>query len=289
MTTRLFGMMISDPRLVRPFLTQHQDELRPPTELVCDGFGIGYYQDDRALISAHPRIEEESATYAGIVGDLTSDVVVVHGTLPPEMRVGVGQSFGGGYRAKSTHPFRYRNWMLAHTGEMKALHERAASLRAALPTYLANSLRSDSHSELFLMMFLAALGKVTRLDDPNAPARAIIDTLATLMAEYAPAGTGNSALMISNGRSLVGVSWGAPVSMLSQAKAPAPLIEDPAAAITGRRNESRPGHVADSFKAVAFVSSVTGAAALPAPYERLPDWSMAVVDRGFNVTIQPVV
>ncbi len=266
--SRLFGLMVSDPRRMRAFLAQHAALLTPPTELNCDGYGVGYYQADRALLVTRPRVPGARQTYADVVGNIESDTLIVHGRQP---------TVGNQFAARNTHPFRYKNWMLAHVGTLSKIAGDYAAAEETLPTFLSNNLKGDTDTELLLSLFLARLGEAARIDDPDLTPDEVARCLRETVNAWSSPGESPGVVIASNGRMLVGLCMGWPLYLLVQNRSPEPLPEVEAKPPI---NESTPGR--DSFKGVLLVSTMAKA---PAPYERLPDRSVVVVTRALDVMV----
>jgi len=144
--TRLFGLISNDPHALCCALAFLEPDLDPsPATSAGDGWGIGYFQQGRALLNKHPNAPAGAIDLLGELAGHPSDLVLGHIRLATH----------GPAKLENTHPFRYGQYLFAHIG---GVHELARErLVAGLPAFLSRSLVGDTDSELIFMLVLAAL------------------------------------------------------------------------------------------------------------------------------------
>ncbi len=72
------------------------------------GLGIGYYEDDNAIIQKQPIPAFNGKKFQEIARSITSEMFVSH----------VRYSTQGEKTPENTHPFKYDNWIFAHNGNI---------------------------------------------------------------------------------------------------------------------------------------------------------------------------
>src|ERR1700716_4225613 len=108
---RLFGLIGNRADLAGRVLDVEREALKVPTGLVPAGalsWGIGFYQGGEVLIRRRPNDERNALDLAALAKDLRSDLMIGH----------VRAATVGSIRTENTHPFRYREWLFAHTGSV---------------------------------------------------------------------------------------------------------------------------------------------------------------------------
>jgi predicted glutamine amidotransferase len=126
---------------------------------VIPGWGVGFYQGGEILLKRRPIDDRAVLNVAEMTRDLRADALVAH------VRVGtVGAS-----RTENTHPFRYRQWLFAHTGTIESFSTLRGRLSDSLPQFLQRDVRGETDSELFFHLFLSFLHDAGQLDRPTVP------------------------------------------------------------------------------------------------------------------------
>jgi len=116
----------------------------------------------------------------------------------------------GNLRTENTHPFRYRQWLFAHTGTIDGFSHLRDRLVESVPEFLLRNLRGDTDSELLFHLFLSFLHDAGELVDATiAPAAtraavrstlALVDRLCQEEGSYIPPLN----LLVSDGEQIVG-------------------------------------------------------------------------------------
>jgi predicted glutamine amidotransferase len=121
-------------------------------------WGLGFYQGGEILLKRRPIDDRRELSLGDLVKDLKADVLIAHVRAPTV----------GTLRTENTHPFRYRQWLFAHTGSIPSFDKLGRRIRESLPQFLERDVRGDTDSELVFYMFLSFLQDAGALDRPFA-------------------------------------------------------------------------------------------------------------------------
>lgn len=174
---RLFGLIGNRADLAGRVLELEKDALRVPPGLVEAGplsWGLGFYQGGDVLLRRRPNDERTSVDLAGLAKDIRSDLIVGH----------VRAATVGSIRTENTHPFRYREWLFAHTGSIDSYTKIRGRLVESIPEFLRKNVRGDTDSELLFHVVLSFLHDANRLHDGGADpktVRAALSSTASLV------------------------------------------------------------------------------------------------------------
>jgi glutamine amidotransferase len=125
------------------------------------GWGIGFYERGEPLVRKRPREDRATLDLLGVVAETRSDLIIGH----------VREPTVGDLRSGNTHPFRFRHWLMAHSGTIRRIREIEGTLKDAMPAFLLRSIEGDTDSEIFFHLVLAFLHDARELDKPRiAPA-----------------------------------------------------------------------------------------------------------------------
>jgi glutamine amidotransferase len=207
--SRLFGVRVSDPQLLACALHPHREDLS--TEAVNEnheGWGIGFYQDDRALVKKRPQALKQRIDFAEAAADMKSPALLGHARRPTS----------GVLSFEDTHPFQFRSWLFAHHGMVDGFEERRGALEEQIPDFLRQHLAGTTDSERVFFLFLAALSEATRqrLEDPALKAETVARAAREAIVRVGKSGgrgkEGDTLnFIVTNGRLLVAVSLGRPL------------------------------------------------------------------------------
>lgn len=120
-------------------------------------WGLGFYQAGEILLKRRPIDDRRELPLGDLVKDLRADVLVAHVRTPTV----------GALRTENTHPFRYRQWLFAHTGTIPAFKKLSGRLRDSLPQFLERDIKGDTDSEVLFHLFLSFLHDAGTLDRPD--------------------------------------------------------------------------------------------------------------------------
>ncbi|MGB9600232.1 MAG: class II glutamine amidotransferase, partial [Myxococcota bacterium] len=134
---RLLGVICNNPDRLSCFLYNKKDVYRPDPEMKYDGYGMGYYNDYRALIFKKPLNKQtlDRSCY-DIARDVKSDTLMIH--------IRVAET--GLYKIENTHPFRFRNFIFAHIGSIYNFSNIDTRLYFKLPDFLMRNMQDETDS-----------------------------------------------------------------------------------------------------------------------------------------------
>ncbi|KKL17931.1 hypothetical protein LCGC14_2480610 [marine sediment metagenome] len=104
------------------------------------GWGIGYYKNDNAKVQKQPIPAFESKRFQEIARSIRSEMFVSH----------VRYSTQGELSSENTHPFKYKNWIFAHNGNIDIRDK----LLECLNTKFKNAIKGETDSEVFFYWLL---------------------------------------------------------------------------------------------------------------------------------------
>ena len=166
--SRLVGFIGNRPDLGPRALSAERLVARlPGPDSGGTSWGLGFYQAGEILLKRRPIDDRRELPLGDLVKDLRADVLVAHVRTPTV----------GALRTENTHPFRYRQWLFAHTGTIPAFTRLSGRLRDSLPQFLERDIRGDTDSEVLFHLFLSFLhdaGTLDRLDTSPAQVRAAL-------------------------------------------------------------------------------------------------------------------
>jgi glutamine amidotransferase len=202
---RLFAFLANRPDLGARVLEHEAALINPATSTTPLGWGAGFYQGGEVLLRRRPVDDRPSLPLAQGLSDLRTTTLLGH----------VRVATVGALSTENTHPFRYRQWLFAHTGTIPAYSAMRERLLEAIPQFLRRNVRGDTDSELLFHLFLSFLHDTGRLDhgaatprDTHEALRATLALLDRLCAEEGSAPfSGNIAL--TDGENIVGLHTGA--------------------------------------------------------------------------------
>jgi glutamine amidotransferase len=188
---RLVGFISNRPDLGTHAIEQEARALLVRSKPgISPGWGVGFYQNGEILLKRRPIDDRPEINLADMTKDLRADLLMAH------VRMGTV----GGARTENTHPFRYRQWLFAHTGTIEAFPKLRSRMADSLPQFLQRDVRGDTDSEILFHLFLSFLHDAGQLDRPavepsdaRAALRACISLVDRLCAEE---GIGPSAMNI---------------------------------------------------------------------------------------------
>lgn len=170
---RLFGLIGNRADLAGRVLELERETLMVPEGLVPAGamsWGIGFYQGGEVLLRRRPSDERITLDLARLAKDVRSDLVLGH----------VRAATFGSTRTENTHPFRYREWLFAHTGTIERYEQIKPRLLESIPEFLRKNIRGDTDSEVLFHLVLSFLFDAGRLQDGGrADARTVAGALAS--------------------------------------------------------------------------------------------------------------
>ena len=73
----------------------------------------------------------------------------------------------GTLKAENTHPFRFREWLFAHSGTIERFEDIQGQMLGAMPDFIRRGLGGDTDSECFFHLVLAFLHDWSQLSNPR--------------------------------------------------------------------------------------------------------------------------
>lgn len=194
------ALFTSDPFLVRCELHRVREQFSLGTQ--ADVVGVGAYEDSVVLLRRYgagvPRTDLWDAP--------ETDVVLFH-----SQKATTATSFDD-----NTQPFRLRQWLFAHAGEVDQGDRVRERLLTLLPDFLQRAIRGTTLSETIFALFLAQMRDLGRMEDIALPAplaaQLLLKTARTVeQVSSEVGGTSKSTLNLAatNGRILAAARLGA--------------------------------------------------------------------------------
>ena len=198
---RLFGFVGNRADLGARVLELEGKPLKVVAKGTTLGWGIGFYQSGEVLLRRRPIDERAEIDVAAFAKDLRADVLIGH----------VRAATVGNLRTENTHPFRYRQWLFAHTGTIDGYPTLKSRVSESLPEFLRRNVRGDTDSELLFHLFLSFLHDAGNLGggpvDPSATKAALRATSSLIQRLHAEEGAGDNGmnLLVTDGEHMVAV------------------------------------------------------------------------------------
>lgn len=138
---QLLGAIANDAEHMPSLLYALRNVVRPPPHKEGDVWGVGYYDDDRALIIRKP-------------GDILTSRDFYE--LAPEVKTRVLLSFvkDGTLATQHAPPHRFRRWLFGAVGDLSALVTLEAKIHERLPSFIRTEVGDAGPSEHAFAMFL---------------------------------------------------------------------------------------------------------------------------------------
>lgn len=265
---RLIGYMANRADRLRDAFHQ---ERRAIAGLPVDqrgAWGIGFYQGDEVLHKKQPTPDGEPIHWETIAQNLKTDCAVAH----------LRQATVGGFSVDNTHPFRFRQWLLAHVGTITGFDEVHRTLHAELPDFLQRNIRGSSDSELFFHLILGHLHAQSQLEAALPSSAVMLNAIGRTVARIdeitGSAGAPSTLNMImSNGRAMYALQRGGPFGYVERRGIAEP-IDGP------DEKQGRPGS-----PELHYIMLVSGGHEVPVGYTALADGQLAIFDRDLAVQL----
>jgi predicted glutamine amidotransferase len=263
----LLACMISRPDLLGAALLEEREAIDGSLPVAADGWGAGFYQSGEALHRKLPQPIEGHITWGAVLDGLRSHVTVAH----------VREATIGDRRADNTQPFRMRQWLFAHVGEIAGYDATRARMLESLPDFLRRNIRGQTDSELFFHLTLSFLHDSGQLDAVDVPDAAVVSGLRSAVAltdrysREVGATPGSLTMALTNGRQLYLMRRGSPLCIASRDRLP-------------QRGNEMMGAKAGAHQAARYVMAVSYRGPTPPTgYTALVDSEVVSVDRDLQV------
>ncbi len=250
------------------------------------GWGIGFYQAGEILLRRRPLDDRAVIDLVEVTRGVRSDLLIGHVRLPTI----------GGLRTENTHPFRYRQWMLAQTGTIPHFDQLRERMLDSQPEFLRRNVRGDTDTECFFYLVLSFLHDAGHLaSDQVAPAhvrqalRSAMSLVDRLTQEAgAPAARGD--VLLTDGEHLFAVHRGGDMGLF-RIEGRAELEQ-----LLGDAEPGAAGHASSSFGSASLASLdnarfyvlSSGVAPLDASWERIPEDTLVTLSRTEAPEFEPL-
>lgn len=205
---RLFGYLGTDYSRMQCALHLTGDALNHRVFKDSSGWGLGFYQNDRALYRKKPKTPKGEVKFPKLAADIYSHALVGH----------LRYATIGDVTGENTQPFRYKLWLFEHAGTIYDWDRIRDALMEHVPEYLQRYILGQTDSEVLMYLFLSRLSKAVNLNNPLIPPeeagtalrdtiRQVNDIAAELKIERTP--TAN--IIATNGKTLVASAQGMPM------------------------------------------------------------------------------
>ena len=141
--SRQFAYLGNDASLFELAVATCGETLSHELENPCDGWGIGYFNDDRALVRKRPAQIQGRVNFGELATDLATVAVIGH----------LRWALHGAATPENTQPFRFRNWLFSHCGDASPVPAVRDALIASLPDHQLSNVRGETDSEPALYVF----------------------------------------------------------------------------------------------------------------------------------------
>ena len=204
---QFWGLSISEDSRVECVLRKFESYIERCTSGM-GSFGVGYYSRGELLQTVEPRNAAGTIDITKVIRGVRSDLILMHARTPRREAV----------RREDIHPFRFKDWLFAHNGQIQGFDDIRDKLSGAIPEFIRRNIRGGTDSEYMFHLFLAFLYDAGHLGRPNTDVNHIADaltrTFSTIDEFLSVAGHDPSAasVIVSDGYSLVAAARGIPVA-----------------------------------------------------------------------------
>ncbi|MCG8558080.1 MAG: class II glutamine amidotransferase [Proteobacteria bacterium] len=240
-----------------------------------NGWGLGFYQSGEVLHKKHPQPSDEPIDWIQAIEGVRSHCVIAHARA-----IGTPEC-----RAENTHPFRMRQWLFAHSGDVDRFEVLKPRLLETMPDFIRRNIRGSTDSEHLFHTILSFVHDSGQLDSPDAQdqtvtmaVRSAVRLVDRLTAEVGGE-PGNLNLVITNGRHLYALCRGGPMALLARESEPQPRDAP---------EEAATSDVASLRRGFRYTLLASGLEQAPVGYQTMRQGCMATVDRDFRVNLEPL-
>jgi predicted glutamine amidotransferase len=264
----LLACSISRADLLGDALLEEREAMRVALPSTADGWGAGFYQAGEALHRKLPQPIEGSVDWSAVLDGIRSHIALAH----------VREATVGDRRADNTQPFRMRQWLFAHVGEIAGYAAVREPLLQSLPDFLRRSVRGQTDSELLFLVVLSFLHDAGQLDNVDVPDSVVVGALRGAVAlvdrhsQQVGATPGSLTMALSNGRQLYALRRGSPLCIVQRDR-------------LARRGSVPGATTSDAPLSARYVIVATGPAHEPSMgYRALAEGEVVAIDRDLQVT-----
>jgi glutamine amidotransferase len=258
--------MIDRADLLGEALFEEREALNRALVKGADGCGAGFYQAGEVLHRKRPRPIDGQVEWAGVLDGVRSHLAIAH-----------VRTATTGQGAEDTQPFRMRQWLFAHVGEVTGFDMVRERLAQSLPDFLQRNIRGHSDSELLfhvVLSFLHDAGQLESVDVSNAAVVSALRSSVMLVDRHAKevgAKPGSLTLALTNGRQLFALRRGQALAVVKQERVP-------------HRDSDAPGNGTPTGSMRYVIVASVPNDDTPPGYRALDDGEVVCVDRDLEVS-----
>ena len=136
---RLFAFLANRPDLVAAGARREASVLTETATRAVSGplgWGVGFYQGGEVLLRRRPVDDREVVDVSFAVAEARTDTLIGH----------IRRASVGALTTENAHPFRYRQWLFAHTGTVAGIGAMRERLVDSIPQFLRRNVRGETDS-----------------------------------------------------------------------------------------------------------------------------------------------
>jgi len=210
--SRLFGFFGEVPVNIscehRPE-PQNDNVIENPLAFInSDGWGIGFFRNERSFLFKKPLKKKNAKDFTSISEIISSRVFISHLRF-----ASIGE-----VKEANTQPFRWGNWLFAHSGTIQQFRKVKSRIIRKLPVAYKKHIHGNTDSEYCFYLYLSMLRGEGSIKKGESPLKASVEGLTNFgnvmkdifeEAEIQKDPVMN--LLISNGKYLLAARYGEPL------------------------------------------------------------------------------
>lgn len=274
----LLGLLSTHPEWIPCLLESQGEHLRVEEPPQPGGWGIGSYHQGEVLRRITPLDRSGPLDFRQLAHDVRSRVLVGH----------VRRASVAGPSPENTHPFRFRDWLFAHTGDVPEFERLRERLLQNVPEFLARNIAGQTDSEVLFHVILAHLHELEGLRHPDVGVDVVCEAIRRGIHEVDDTAAGGDgpppsfSLVLTNGSVMAAACRSEPMCIAQFDR-----LVDCRACTNDNLRERCEIHRSErtDLRAVLVVSCPQ---ALPERYERLPEESLIGIKPDATVEAIPL-
>ena len=205
---QFWGLSIGDDALVPCAVRRYIRRIAACTEN-AGSYGLGCYTRGELLQRVEPRCEGGPPDVDMMLDKTRADLVIMHARPRKDHPA----------NRADIHPFRFKEWLFAHNGEVKGFEEIKQELLEVIPSFIRRNIKGETDSEVLFHLFLSFLydaGKLGRpAVKPTEISDALVRTFATVdeFAHIRNIQTSPASVIVSDGYSMAAGRRGIPMEL----------------------------------------------------------------------------
>ena len=205
---QFWGLSIGNDALVPCAVRKYIRRISGCTEN-AGSYGVGCYTRGELLQRVEPRCEGGPPDVEMMLDKTRADLVIMHARSRKDHPM----------QRENIHPFRFKEWLFAHNGEVEGFGEIKQELLEVIPSFIRRNIKGETDSEVLFHLFLSFLydaGKLGRpAVKPSEIGDALVRTFATVdeFAHIRNIPTSPASVIVSDGYSMAAGRRGIPVEV----------------------------------------------------------------------------